>query len=638
MKPPAWQRGFTLVQISILLMVASLVLVAILPSSQSILSSDTATTLKLNNVLLALREYEAANGDLPCPADASQPISGTLYGVAAANAGTSSNCSGGSPAANYVDSTNHVAIGMVPVRALGLSNDYALDAFGRDITYAVDTDATTCGWASSSLTGQITVTDNGTAYSTIAALVSHGADGHGAWLPLPGSTGTAVRLNAGSTYSTGHVLTFTVTYNGLVTVSTTGGMPYLSLSAIFGNVGTGNVAQATYQSSTQTGSNMTVLTFSYTVASGDYAPSGLTIASSITLNGGTIMDGSACAATYFTAPNLTGVIIGTYIYVADENNNRVEVFNTSGTFLWQFPCVSGACTASSSAGQLNNPEGIAIDSGGHIWVTDAENYRIEEFTAAGSYMTTFGSHGTANGQFEWNGGFSIDGSGNIWVPDTNNDRLQEFNSSASFVQSIGGPSPHTCETSPSGTEPACASGSGTSQFYDPDDSTIDSSGNIWVADQLNNRVQEFNSAGSYLSQFGSHGIANGEFSGTSSVTFDAGGNIWIADENNNRVQQLNTAGSWLMTIPSSGCTGSPEPACPASASAGRFDYPADAIVDSSGNIWVMDVNNNRLQQLNSSGTWLLTIPSGCSNPSPPACTASSSSGKFDPQWFAIGTR
>jgi len=195
---PAGVKGFTLIQISILLTVAALVLVTLLPSTQTVLTANTATTTKMNTILAALRQFQAEYGRLPCPADASLPISGTNYGVEAQNPGTSTNCSGGNPAANYTDTTNKVAIGMVPVRALALSNDYALDAYGRDITYAVDTNATTLGWSSISLTGQIVVADNGANNNTVVALISHGADGHGAWLPLPGTSGTASRLNAGS--------------------------------------------------------------------------------------------------------------------------------------------------------------------------------------------------------------------------------------------------------------------------------------------------------------------------------------------------------------------------------------------------------------------------------------------------------
>ena len=146
------QRGFTLVTISILLLAASLAMVAMLPSTRSKLTSDNSSQTRLTNVMFALRQYQAANAKLPCPADASQPIGGASYGVAAANGGAATNCTGGAPAANYTDSTNNIAIGMVPVRALQLPNDAALDGYGRDITYAVDTNATGC-WATSSLTG-----------------------------------------------------------------------------------------------------------------------------------------------------------------------------------------------------------------------------------------------------------------------------------------------------------------------------------------------------------------------------------------------------------------------------------------------------------------------------------------------------
>src|ERR1035437_10699924 len=191
------RRGFTLIQISILLIVASLVMVAILPWSKPTLTANNVTTAKMNGILTALRKFQVTNGRLPCPADASQPISGTSYAVEAANPGSSTNCTGGTPAANFVDATNHTAIGMVPLRALSLSNDYALDGYGRTITYAVDSAATSC-WASSSLPGNIILGDNWITNNTVAAFVSHGADGYGAWIPLPGTSGTAVRLNKGS--------------------------------------------------------------------------------------------------------------------------------------------------------------------------------------------------------------------------------------------------------------------------------------------------------------------------------------------------------------------------------------------------------------------------------------------------------
>jgi len=176
-------------------------LVAVLPSSQSNLSAGTATITRMNAILTALRGYEGATGILPCPADASVMTGAAAYGTAVSGSGATNNCNGlTTPAGGFVDATNNVAIGMVPFRTLGLSSAYAMDGWGRDIDYAVDTNATAC-WAASSLTGKISVYDNGTYATTVAALISHGPDGHGAYLPYAGSnaTGATSRLNAGYT-------------------------------------------------------------------------------------------------------------------------------------------------------------------------------------------------------------------------------------------------------------------------------------------------------------------------------------------------------------------------------------------------------------------------------------------------------
>src|SRR5579864_8233069 len=195
----AQPQGFTLLQLSILLTVASLVLVAILPSSQSNLTKGLNSEKRMQAILSAMRGYEAAYGMLPCPADASIQTGAATYGAAVSGGGTTNDCNGlTTPAGGFRDTANHISMGMVPFRALGLSWDYVLDGWGRNITYAVDDNATAC-WASSSLTGQISIYDNGSYASSVAALISHGPDGHGAWLPYAGSNGIGAvsRQNAG---------------------------------------------------------------------------------------------------------------------------------------------------------------------------------------------------------------------------------------------------------------------------------------------------------------------------------------------------------------------------------------------------------------------------------------------------------
>ena len=68
-----------------------------------------------------------------------------------------------------------------------------------------------------------------------------------------------------------------------------------------------------------------ILIFSYTVVSTDAAPAGLFMTSSITTNGGTVASGVACPSLSYVAPNLSGVLVGLSIYIADKNNQRIRL-------------------------------------------------------------------------------------------------------------------------------------------------------------------------------------------------------------------------------------------------------------------------------------------------------------------------
>jgi sugar lactone lactonase YvrE len=129
------------------------------------------------------------------------------------------------------------------------------------------------------------------------------------------------------------------------------------------------------------------------------------------------------------------------------------------------------------------------------------------------------------------------------------------------------------------------------KFNNPRAMAIDGSGNIFVADYGNNRVQKFDSSGVYLSQFGSAGTGNGQFDGPTAIAFDGSGNIFVADWFNNRVQKFDSSGVYLSQFGTVG-TGN-----------GQFQNPAGLVIDGSSNIFVADSGNNRVQKFNSSGVY-----------------------------------
>ena len=83
-------------------------------------------------------------------------------------------------------------------------------------------------------------------------------------------------------------------------------------------------------------------------------------------------------------------------------------------------------TLGSGDGQFNGPAGIAVDSNGNIYVADGNNNRIQMFSSDGTFITQWGSYGSGDGQFMQPTSITVDSSNNIYVVDKNNNRIQKF--------------------------------------------------------------------------------------------------------------------------------------------------------------------------------------------------------------------
>jgi DNA-binding beta-propeller fold protein YncE len=116
------------------------------------------------------------------------------------------------------------------------------------------------------------------------------------------------------------------------------------------------------------------------------------------------------------------------IFVADRGNQRIVKYNsTTSTILAQVGAPGGA--RGSGDGQFNDPDGVATDPAGNVWVVDNQNFRIQKFTNSLAFSFKTGSMGSCQGQFELPLGIGTDTAGNVFVADTNNERIQEFGDS-----------------------------------------------------------------------------------------------------------------------------------------------------------------------------------------------------------------
>ncbi len=248
------------------------------------------------------------------------------------------------------------------------------------------------------------------------------------------------------------------------------------------------------------------------------------------------------------------------VYVVDCLNNRIEKFSGMGAFVTQWG------SSGSATGQFLLPSGAAVDAAGNVYVADFDNYRIEKFSSSGTFLTQWGTQGSGPGQFGYPNMVAVGPGGNIFVTDWLNNRVEKFSNTGTYLTQWG------------------SAGSGNGQFNRPYGIAVDGSGSVYVADYGNNRIEKFGSAGAYMSQWGSAGSGNGQLNEPVGVAADGFGNVYVADYGNNRIQKFTSAGTYVSQWGSLGTA------------PGQFNGPYGVAVDATGDIYVCDSVNNRIER------------------------------------------
>ena len=223
-------------------------------------------------------------------------------------------------------------------------------------------------------------------------------------------------------------------------------------------------------------------------------------------------------------------------------------------------------TRGSAPGQFICPEGVAIDAGGKIIVADCSNHRIQQLSSTGKHLRTVGTRGSEPLQFQLPVGIAVHPQTHkVCVADMGNHRIQVLNSDLTYSCSFG------------------RKGSNNGEFNCPYDLSTDSDGNVYVADCVNNRIQVFTADGVYLRQFGKEGEGEGELKQPVSIAIDSNNVVYVGELGNDRVSIFSTDGEFIKSFgrPGEGPV--------------QFTLPCGLAVDKKGTVCVCDTFNHRIQ-------------------------------------------
>jgi WD40 repeat protein len=259
-------------------------------------------------------------------------------------------------------------------------------------------------------------------------------------------------------------------------------------------------------------------------------------------------DGAGRAAR-FSRPYAVAVDSADNVYVADEMNEAIRKITPAGvvTTLAGAAGQTGDSDGTGSAARFNNPYGVAVDSGGNVYVADTFNHTIRKIAPAGVVTTLAGSagkNGSADGtgsgaRFFQPSGVAVDSADNVYVADAENYTIRKITPAGVVTTLAGGAGPDYRD----GT-------GGAARLGFPVSVAVDSAGNVYVASVRGySMIRKITPAGGVTTLAGMAwqvGIGSGtgsadgigraaRFNDPYGVAVDSGGNLYVADTENHRI-------------------------------------------------------------------------------------------------------
>ena len=317
------------------------------------------------------------------------------------------------------------------------------------------------------------------------------------------------------------------------------------------------------------------------------------------------------------------------LYIADAGFNRIRKIDTAGMITTvagnKVTILTSGDGGLATAAQLYNPQGIAIDGAGNLYIADTWNYRIRKVYTSGVITTVAGNGvGDVNGNSSFSGdgglataaqlnnpqGIAVDVAGNLYIADTWNHRIRKVDT-AGIITTVAG-NVYIGFNGDGGLATAA-------QLSNPQGIAVDGAGNLYIADTWNYRIRKVDTSGVITTVAGNGSTgSNGDGGAATSaqlnnpqgIAVDGAGNLYIADSGNYRIRKVDTVGM-ITTVAGNGSAGFNGDG--GLATAAQLKYPQGIGVDGAGNLYIADAENHRIRKVDTAGVITTVAGNGMVN-------------------------
>jgi len=262
----------------------------------------------------------------------------------------------------------------------------------------------------------------------------------------------------------------------------------------------------------------------------------------------------------FNKPSDVSVSKNGLIYVLDEINNKIKVFDSRGKFLFSFG------KEGSGRGEFRSPLGIDIDDEGRLYIADSGNQRVQILEAKGGFISEIKVPDYKNHPADPTDVAVDDRNNKCYIVDNDNHRVLAYN--LSKLKLIGTYGSH---------------GDGKDRFRYPFFIALGKEQNLYVVDVINTRVQVLNSEGSFIAEIGRWGVEKGEFFRPKGVAIDKNNRVYVSDSYMGVIQVFESTGEFYAALGD-----------PLTGKVKKFRTPMGLFIDRENRLYVVETLANKV--------------------------------------------